>query len=166
MTINMEGNALVFPPKTVYIQGSEVLIKYMHALYTSRKSLICDLSGYGLVEWPEFVGIKSHTLEKVLLSNNKIPAIPSSMKVLTSLKTLDVSNNKLSALPVECAKSWRNLLHLEMKTNRYSVYVLYWYKSTKTDAAGQQPLCAPSRNRAAEKPLVSWLEAEPARILA
>ena len=52
----VEGNALVFPPKSVYIQGSEVLIKYLHALYVSRKSLICDLNGYVLTEWPEFVG--------------------------------------------------------------------------------------------------------------
>lgn len=119
LTVQVGGNALVFPPKSVYIQGSEVLIKYMHALYTSRKSLIADLRGYGLTEWPEFVGVKSHTLEKILLADNKIQAIPSSMKVLTSLKTLDVSNNKLGALPVECAKAWRNLINLEMKANRW-----------------------------------------------
>jgi len=103
--------------KSVYTQGSAVLIKYMHALYTSRKSLICDLSAYGLTEWPEFVGVKAHTLEKIYLKDNNIPAIPSSMKILTSLKTLDVSNNKIGTLPVECAKNWRNLSWLEMRAN-------------------------------------------------
>ena len=56
LNVMVEGNALVFPPKSVYIQGSEVLIKYLHALYVSRKSLICNLAGFGLTEWPEFVG--------------------------------------------------------------------------------------------------------------
>ena len=50
LNVLVQGNALVFPPKSVYIQGSEVLIRYMHALYVSRKSLICDLNGYGLTE--------------------------------------------------------------------------------------------------------------------
>ena len=39
------------------------------------------------------------------------------MKVLTSLRKLDMSSNKVGSLPVECAKAWHNLSHLELRDN-------------------------------------------------
>ncbi|GLD92807.1 hypothetical protein PINS_up001386 [Pythium insidiosum] len=65
---------------------------------TESRRLVClDLSGLGLECVPDLSSLRGH-LEVLLLSNNKLHTMESSLKELVRLKRLDVASNQLSRL--------------------------------------------------------------------
>ncbi|XP_012682256.1 leucine-rich repeat-containing protein 57 [Clupea harengus] len=73
-------------------------------LETSQKTGVFQLTGKGLLEFPEELQRLTGNLRTVDLSNNKIEALPPFIGSFLHLKSLTINANKLTTLPNEIAK--------------------------------------------------------------
>ncbi|XP_052001760.1 leucine-rich repeat-containing protein 57 [Xyrauchen texanus] len=73
-------------------------------LETSQKTGVFQLTGKGLIEFPEELQKLTGNLRTVDLSNNKIEVLPAFVGGFQQLKSLTISGNKLSSLPNDIGK--------------------------------------------------------------
>ncbi|XP_062379349.1 leucine-rich repeat-containing protein 57 [Sardina pilchardus] len=73
-------------------------------LETSQKTGVFQLTGKGLLEFPEELQRLTGNLRTVDLSNNKIEALPPFIGNFLHLKSLNLNGNKLTSLPSELGK--------------------------------------------------------------
>ncbi|MBN3278191.1 LRC57 protein, partial [Polyodon spathula] len=86
-------------------------------LETSQKTGVFQLTGKGLLEFPEDLQRLSSNLRTVNLSDNKIEVLPPFIGVFLILKSLTLNCNKLTSLPEEIGKL-RKLETLHLNGNR------------------------------------------------
>lgn len=73
-------------------------------LESAQKTGVCALCGKGLSEFPPQLLRLGTSLRTLDLSNNKIKAIPSAIGGFTSLKSLTLASNQLGAVPAELSQ--------------------------------------------------------------
>ncbi|KAK6481482.1 leucine-rich repeat-containing protein 57-like [Huso huso] len=86
-------------------------------LETSQKTGVFQLTGKGLLEFPEDLQRLSGNLRTVNLSDNKIEVLPPFIGVFLVLKSLTLNCNKLTSLPEEIGKL-RKLETLHLNGNQ------------------------------------------------
>ncbi|XP_029900122.1 leucine-rich repeat-containing protein 57 [Myripristis murdjan] len=73
-------------------------------LETSQKTGVFQLTGKGLVEFPEELQRLTANLRTVDLSSNKIEVLPAAIGNFLQLKSLTLNSNKLTSIPSEMGK--------------------------------------------------------------
>lgn len=73
-------------------------------LETAQKTGVFQLTGKGLLEFPEDLQRLTSNLRTIDLSDNKIESLPQMMGAFSALKNLNLNHNKLSVLPAELCK--------------------------------------------------------------
>ncbi|KAJ1104029.1 hypothetical protein NDU88_001444 [Pleurodeles waltl] len=86
-------------------------------LETAQKTGVFQLTGKGLLEFPEDLQRLTSNLRTIDLSDNKIETLPQIMGAFSLLKNLNLNHNKLSALPAELCKL-KKLETLHLNNNR------------------------------------------------
>ncbi|XP_061699274.1 leucine-rich repeat-containing protein 57 [Syngnathoides biaculeatus] len=86
-------------------------------LETSQKTGVFQLTGKGLLEFPEELQRLTANLRTVDLSDNKLEALPPSVGNYAQLRSLTLNSNRLSSLPSEIGKL-KKLETLSLSTNR------------------------------------------------
>ncbi|KAM9777809.1 leucine-rich repeat-containing protein 57 [Neosynchiropus ocellatus] len=86
-------------------------------LETSQKTGVFQLTGKGLLEFPEELQRLTANLRTVDLSENKIEVLPAYVGNFLQLKSLTLNSNRLSALPPEISKL-KKLEVLSLSGNR------------------------------------------------
>lgn len=82
-------------------------IEVFPSLQKNTKLSVLDLSSNKLTKFPDICYEELTNLAELKLGNNEIAEIPNNINVLPSLKTLDISSNKIKLIPGEladCAK--------------------------------------------------------------
>lgn len=75
-----------------------------------------DLSGLGLSAFPTDI-LTVTTLQSLNLSNNNIPSLPTNLGVLTKLEDFCISNNQISTVPPELAPLGDQLRDFDISDN-------------------------------------------------
>jgi Leucine-rich repeat (LRR) protein len=70
-------------------------------LENASKTGVCNLSNQSLTEFPEGLQKLNATLRTLNLSDNKLSVLPACIGQFRQLKMLNISNNRISSLPVE-----------------------------------------------------------------
>jgi len=76
-------------------------------LERAQKTGVCSLCGKGLSEFPPQLLQLGTSLRTLDLSNNKIKSIPSAVGGFSSLKSLTLTSNHLATLPMELSQTKR-----------------------------------------------------------
>ena len=77
---------------------SPPLVRYLWGLWTGQEVGICDLSGTGIISIRRDI-LDLTCTTKLLLSYNRLVALPQQLTALTQLITIDLSHNQLTMLP-------------------------------------------------------------------
>ena len=80
------------------IGRSPPLVRYLWGLRTGQEVGICDLSGTGMMSIKKDV-VQMTWITKLLLSYNRLVALPPALTTLTQLVTIDLGHNQLTAIP-------------------------------------------------------------------
>jgi Leucine-rich repeat (LRR) protein len=130
--LDLEGNALLMPPRYICASGVHAIMKYLEDLLLSKTSLFLEVVGAKLEGIPSEVLDLTH-LERLLLDENEINEIPLRLCDIKQLVHLSLSRNRISAIPREVCESLLELQLLHLDNNEITVLPTQIGKLTKLE---------------------------------
>lgn len=95
--------------------------------HRSGQVLALNLVGLELTALPEALARFGDTLEMLLVSGNKLQALPEALQALTGLQVVDLKNNKLDDLPAWIG-AWANLNEINLSGNGMTAFPMNLFR--------------------------------------